>query len=123
MPVRNVAFVGGGDGIGAVYEIAREVSKFAREGQLMIVAGRNQVLKQKLDAVDWEIPTKVFGFVKNMPDLMGASDILITKAGPGTISEALISRLPMRYLLTAWRLAFSRTWPGCFYCSILFWLV
>ncbi len=95
-PARKTALiVGGGDGIGAVYEIAREVSKFARKGQLMVVAGRNQVLKQKLDAVDWEIPTKIFGFVKNMPDLMGASDILITKAGPGTISEALISRLPM----------------------------
>jgi 1,2-diacylglycerol 3-beta-galactosyltransferase len=37
----------------------------------------------------------VFGFVENMPDLMRASDAVVTKAGPGTISEALISGLPI----------------------------
>ena len=37
----------------------------------------------------------VLGFVDNMPDLMCASDVIITKAGPGTISEALICGLPM----------------------------
>lgn len=37
----------------------------------------------------------VKGFVNNMPELMCASDIIITKAGPGTISEALICGLPM----------------------------
>ena len=35
------------------------------------------------------------GFVTNMPDYMGACDIIITKAGPGTISEALICGLPL----------------------------
>lgn len=30
-----------------------------------------------------------------MPEYMFASDIMITKAGPGTISEALICGLPM----------------------------
>lgn len=37
----------------------------------------------------------VHGFVDNMPELMAASDILITKAGPGTISEGLICGLPL----------------------------
>jgi 1,2-diacylglycerol 3-beta-galactosyltransferase len=30
-----------------------------------------------------------------MPDFMCAADVLVTKAGPGTISEALIAGLPM----------------------------
>ena len=30
-----------------------------------------------------------------MPEFMQASDVLITKAGPGTISEAFISGLPL----------------------------
>src|SRR5690242_21717499 len=30
-----------------------------------------------------------------MPELMHASDVIITKAGPGTISEALACRLPI----------------------------
>ena len=37
----------------------------------------------------------VYGFVDNMPELMQASDAAVTKAGPGTISEALISGLPL----------------------------
>ncbi len=37
----------------------------------------------------------VKGFVDNMPQLMCASDIIVTKAGPGTIGEALICGLPM----------------------------
>jgi len=45
--------------------------------------------------VSWEIPTRVFGFVTNMPEVMGACDLIITKAGPGTIAEALVMGLPL----------------------------
>jgi 1,2-diacylglycerol 3-beta-galactosyltransferase len=38
---------------------------------------------------------KIHGFVQEMPDFMRAADVLITKAGPGTISEAFIAGLPM----------------------------
>jgi 1,2-diacylglycerol 3-beta-galactosyltransferase len=41
------------------------------------------------------MPTFIYGFVHEMPDFMRAADILLTKAGPGTISEALIAGLPM----------------------------
>jgi 1,2-diacylglycerol 3-beta-galactosyltransferase len=37
----------------------------------------------------------VLGFVTNMAELMSACDVIITKAGPGTIMEALICGLPM----------------------------
>jgi 1,2-diacylglycerol 3-beta-galactosyltransferase len=53
------------------------------------------VLKQKLEESSWNQPTHVFGFVKDMPCMMTASDILVTKAGPATISEACIAGLPM----------------------------
>jgi 1,2-diacylglycerol 3-beta-galactosyltransferase len=52
-------------------------------------------LKEKLEGVSWEIPTRIYGFVNNMPELMGAANILVTKAGPGTISEAFIANLPV----------------------------
>jgi 1,2-diacylglycerol 3-beta-galactosyltransferase len=61
----------------------------------MVVAGRNKRLQQRLEKVDWEIPTTVFGFVTNTRELMGASDVIVTKAGPSTISEALIIGLPI----------------------------
>jgi 1,2-diacylglycerol 3-beta-galactosyltransferase len=63
--------------------------------QLIIVAGRNAALKQQLDATTWEIPTQIYGFATNMPELMRASDALVTKAGPGTLSEAFIAGLPV----------------------------
>lgn len=37
----------------------------------------------------------VYGFASNMDELMAASDLLITKAGPGTIVEATTRGLPM----------------------------
>ena len=90
-----ILIVGGGEGIGRVYDIARTIAQTNEPAQLIIVAGRNKHLKQKLEAAIWEIPTQVYGFVKNMPELMGSADILVTKAGPGTISEAFIAGLPM----------------------------
>ena len=35
------------------------------------------------------------GFVTNMAEWMSASDVIITKAGPGTIAESLICGLPI----------------------------
>lgn len=90
-----ILIVGGGEGIGRVYDIARAVAQNVPQAQLAIVAGRNKNLKRKLENVAWEIPTQVYGFVQNMPELMGAADILVTKGGPGTISEAFIAGLPV----------------------------
>jgi 1,2-diacylglycerol 3-beta-galactosyltransferase len=91
----TILVVGGGEGMGKVYKIARAIAKARVNAQLMVVAGRNKRLQRRLEKVDWEIPTTVFGFVTNMPELMGASDVIVTKAGPSTISEALITGLPI----------------------------
>ena len=90
-----VLLVGGGEGMGPMFEIARAVARGRPPAQLCIVAGRNERLRRQLEAVSWEIPTRVFGFVTNMPEVMGACDLIITKAGPGTIAEALIMGLPI----------------------------
>lgn len=39
--------------------------------------------------------TQILGYAENMHELMIAADILVTKAGPSTISEALCIGLPM----------------------------
>jgi 1,2-diacylglycerol 3-beta-galactosyltransferase len=91
---RTVLIVGGGEGSGRVFEIARAIAQTVPQAQLLVVSGRNRTLKEKLEAASWEIPTRIYGFVDNMPELMTAADILVTKAGPGTISEAFIAGLP-----------------------------
>jgi 1,2-diacylglycerol 3-beta-galactosyltransferase len=62
---------------------------------LAIVAGGDEILFQKLKAVNWRIPVHIYGFVDQMADLMLAADLLISKAGGLIISEGLASGLPL----------------------------
>jgi 1,2-diacylglycerol 3-beta-galactosyltransferase len=91
----TVLLVGGGEGMGALQELALRIERDLPDLQLLIVAGRNKSLKAALDAHVWKSPAQVYGFVKNMPQLMRAADIIVTKAGPSTLSEALICGLPI----------------------------
>lgn len=90
-----ILLVGGGEGMGPLEHIAHAIDEARLPARLVIIAGRNKALRKKLESRQWQIPVNVYGFVKNMPDMMAASDILVTKAGPGTISEAFIAGLPI----------------------------
>lgn len=91
----TLLLVGGGEGMGALEAMALAVERELPEMQMLIVAGRNQKLLEKLSARQWVGPTHVYGFVRNMPQLMRAADVIVTKAGPSTLSEALICGLPI----------------------------
>lgn len=91
----TVLLVGGGEGMGNLERYALAINNSHLPIQLIIVAGRNQQLKTKLENQNWNMPTKIYAFVKEMPEFMQASDVLITKAGPGTISEAFVAGLPL----------------------------
>ncbi|KAK1322972.1 hypothetical protein QJS10_CPA02g00206 [Acorus calamus] len=97
-----VLLMGGGEGMGPVKKTARALgeSLFDEElnqpiGQLVIICGRNQVLAATLQSIQWKVPVKIRGFETQMEKWMGACDCIITKAGPGTIAEALIRGLPI----------------------------
>lgn len=90
-----VLLVGGGEGMGPLESTARAIDAARLPVSLVIIAGRNAKLKDRLEKYRWRIPVRVYGFVQAMPDFMRAADILMTKAGPGTISEAFIAGLPM----------------------------
>jgi 1,2-diacylglycerol 3-beta-galactosyltransferase len=90
-----VLIVGGGDGVGPIYGTVRAISARVPGAQLVVVCGHNKSLKRRLAAAEWESPVRLFGFVDNMPELMSASDLLVTKAGPGTLAEAFIAGLPV----------------------------
>lgn len=89
--------VGGGDGMGPIKENALAIAESGLYVGLVIVTGRNEKLRQELEAeaVNWDIPHHIYGFTKELPDFMRAADVLITKAGPGTIAEALAAHLPL----------------------------
>lgn len=93
--------VGGGDGVGGVGRVADALAKRidlelgGNGAQLVVVCGRNTALAERLRARNWPVPVRVEGFVNNMSDWMAASDLIVSKAGPGTIAEALIRGLPI----------------------------
>jgi 1,2-diacylglycerol 3-beta-galactosyltransferase len=91
----TVLVVGGGEGMGPVFEIARGIAAAGLPIQMAVVAGRNEPLRGRLLDVRWEIPTHVYGFVTNMPDLMRAADLIVTKAGPSSVVEAINAGLPI----------------------------
>jgi len=90
-----ILLIGGGDGMGPVAKVARAISDAHLNAALVIVTGRNHKVKAQLEAEDWSLPTFIYGFTHEMPNFMCSADILLTKAGPGTISEGFISGLPM----------------------------
>ncbi len=90
-----ILLVGGGEGMGPLEKTALAISEARLPAALVVIAGRNQKLKERLQEKSWQIPTFIYGFVKEMPEFMRGADILVTKAGPGTICEALNAGLPM----------------------------
>lgn len=90
-----ILVVGGGDGLGGVKRIAKALNTADFQATLVVICGRNEELKRDLEAVDWRLPAHIYGFTREMPDFMRAADIMVTKAGPGSISEAFICGLPL----------------------------
>ncbi|KAI3929825.1 hypothetical protein MKX01_025993 [Papaver californicum] len=97
-----VLLMGGGEGMGPVKKTARALGEalFDAElgkpiGQIIIICGRNKILASTLETGPWKVPVKIRGFETQMEKWMGACDCIITKAGPGTIAEALIRGLPI----------------------------
>lgn len=90
-----ILLVGGGEGMGPLEKTARAIADAGLNASLVVITGRNESLKARLESMSWSIPTHIYGFVREMPNFMRAADILVTKAGPGTICEALNAGLPM----------------------------
>nr|CAD1840142.1 unnamed protein product [Ananas comosus var. bracteatus] len=97
-----VLLMGGGEGMGPVEETALALDEALYDyeldrpvGQIVVICGRNQALRSTLESTEWTVPVKVRGFESQMERWMGACDCIITKAGPGTIAEALIRGLPI----------------------------
>jgi processive 1,2-diacylglycerol beta-glucosyltransferase len=87
--------LGGGFGMGPVAEILSELDKAPQSFQTIVVAGKNEELRRELAVNDHRHPTHVLGFVTNMNELMAVSDLIITKPGGLTSSEALAMGKPM----------------------------
>ncbi len=98
----TILILSGGFGVGkimsAVKYLNNHLKKFTnKKFNLLIVCGKNQKLLQKMSDIHYPSNIKpcIYGFVDNIHDLMDASDILISKSGGLTSSEAMAKNLPM----------------------------
>ena len=92
-----VLMMGGGLGIGPLDVMMRALAELDEPIAGAIVIGRNRRIERRvLEAAERiEYPLRVRGLVDNVYDYMHASDVLLTKPGGLTSSEALAARLPM----------------------------
>ncbi|MFQ5592769.1 MAG: glycosyltransferase [Anaerolineae bacterium] len=96
----TVLLIGGGEGMGSVAAMSTAIDGAGLPVQQIVICGRNESLRRRLDKQSWRVPTRVLGFVRNMPNLMAAADVVATKAGTSTICEALVVGRPI--LLTGY---------------------
>lgn len=91
----TVLLMGGGDGIGPLDALATAIDDARLSCDLAIVAGRNASLATRLRSHRWRGRVHVYDFVQELGLMMRAASALITKAGPGTISEAFAAACPL----------------------------
>ena len=92
-----ILLMGGGLGLGRIGMALEQLEAIDDSLQLLVVAGRNRELLHKAEAVSRQSHHKilVYGYTDKVHELMGAADILLTKPGALTLTEALSLGLPM----------------------------
>lgn len=90
-------FAGGGLGLGKSEGIFQELVNSDYDFQLIAVTGKNQKQKERFENIAKRTSKKivVLGYTDKVPELMSASDFVITKPGGLTSTECLSMKKPM----------------------------
>ena len=93
----TILVIGGGLGFGPIMEIVRITDSISKPVQIIAVCGHNEKLLKKMEEMKPALKNeiRVFGFVDNVHEYMGVSDILISKCGGITAAESLAKNLPV----------------------------
>lgn len=93
----TLLLMGGSFGAGSIKETLDELIEINEDFQIIVITGKNETLKDKL-IKKGEFRDKnvcILGYTDNMNCLLSSVDVLITKPGGLTITEALIKETPM----------------------------
>ncbi len=94
----TLLFMAGSFGVSNIIKLYRDLAETQVKMQIIVITGRNQKL---FDAFEKEIaenpgiPTRLLFFTDEVEKYMHAADLLVTKPGGLTVSEALACNLPM----------------------------
>lgn len=92
-----ILLMGGGLGLGGINQMLQELEGIAEKMTLFVVTGKNEHLQSEAQAFarTSHHHVLVWGYTDKVHELMQASDLLLTKPGALTISEAFAVGLPM----------------------------
>lgn len=93
----TVLLIGGGSGVGPIPQLVKAISRTSEPFQLIVVCGKNEDLFKRVEEMTKgsKIPIKLYGFADNVNELMDASDVMISKPGGLSISEAMVKGVPV----------------------------
>lgn len=93
----TVLLMGGSFGAGGIKDALEDLLQMDSDFQIIVITGKNVHLKDKLQKIS-KFNNKsicVLGYTNNMNDLLSHIDLLISKPGGLTVTEALIKNTPM----------------------------
>jgi processive 1,2-diacylglycerol beta-glucosyltransferase len=92
--------VGGALGLSPAVAVTRQLLQLDRDFQAVIVCGRNEEMQNDIVQLVKHRPGDfcVLGFTTEIPELMAASTLILSKPGGMTTAEALARGLPMMVL-------------------------
>lgn len=94
----TLLFMAGSFGVSNIIKLYRELAETPVKMQIIVITGRNQRLYEAFEKEIGgkpPIPTKLLYFTDEVEKYMYAADLLVTKPGGLTVSEALACNLPM----------------------------
>ncbi len=98
---KTILVTSGGNTVGpfepVVHALCRLEATLPGRIQLIVVCGDNTAVAERLTRTTQacRMPVRVFGFVETIPELMGACDLVVAKAGGLTVTESLARGLPL----------------------------
>ena len=93
----TILLMAGSFGVKTIVQIYRDIIRVPMDFQMIVITGKNQRLYQTLKTTVMLSPkkTKLILFTQKVEQYMQASDLIITKPGGLTVTEALASNLPL----------------------------
>lgn len=91
----TILVMGGSMGYGNIGKTLESIDKIDADFQVINVCGNNKRTKEKIDKMEFSKTVLNLGFTDNIDELMDAADLIVSKPGGLTTSEALAKGLPM----------------------------
>lgn len=91
----SVLLMGGSMGYGDLKSSVMRLDALSLPLQTVAVCGNNEKAERELCGLSTKKPLSVYGFTDKIALLMDAADVIVTKPGGITSSEALLKRLPL----------------------------